>query len=61
MPESETDDDEANIDDIVGQLAYVSAHPEVFSPQDMVNVMKAAMVEILELRMAVGMARGKNS
>ena len=55
MPESETDNE--NDDDIIGQLAYVSAHPEVFSKEDMVNVMKAAAAVILELRMEVGILK----
>ena len=28
---------------IVGQLAYVAAHPADFSKEDMVNVMRAAL------------------
>ena len=42
--------DDPDIDDILGQLAYVASHPDAFEKADMINVIKAAMAEIMELR-----------
>ena len=47
-------DDPEDEDDILAQLTYVAGNPDVFDKETMVLVMKAAIAEILELRMLVG-------
>jgi hypothetical protein len=45
--------------DILGDLSYVAANPDMFDKEAMVSVLKAAIAEIIELRMLAGLAASR--
>lgn len=51
------DDTEEQDGDVLGDLAYVAAHLAELAPETVVLVLKSAMAEILDLRIAVQLAK----